>query len=356
MGSLYLSPEAEEEKVWGEISDKEETVRIGRKRKRNPDNWRVKHIKKKGLRKNAPRKNISSLAGCCKRECLKNFSVQHLEKIRSEFEELSYEEQNLYLNGLLRRHESKKSSGHSRQSPRITSSGKRLGRPPAEESIFSFDYFLRNSSKIDVKVCQKAFCQVFGFGSKRTQVLRQKIKASATSVEPDKRGKHGNQPKVNEELRQLIRDHIQSFPARTSHYSRGDNHGRTYLPPDLSIARLYRNFLEIRDPEFVKMEEDNLKRKMSHEPILKLRKPIVSQHFYHDIFVSEFNIHFGYPRTDTCSTCDSLQVQINEASDEARQKLEKRLEDHKSLAEIGYTTFHNDQELSKESWKKCTST
>ena len=28
-------------------------------------------------------------------------------------------------------------------------------------------------------------------------------------------------------------------------------------------------------------------------------------------FVSEFNIHFGYPRTDTCSTCDRLSVTID---------------------------------------------
>ena len=287
----------------------------GRKRKRNPENWKVKHVKKKGLRKNAPRKDISSLENCCKRECLKNFPIHHLEKIRSEFEELLYEEQNLYLNGLLRRHESKKSSGHSRQEPaRITSSGKRLGRPPAEESIFSFDYYLRNTKKIDIKVCQKAFCDVFGFGPKRLQVLRQKIKASVTSVEPDKRGKHGNQPRVNEDLRQLVKDHIQSFPARSSHYSRADNHGRLYLSADLSIVRLYRNFLEKHDSEYVKLEEENLRLKMLHKPLLKLRKPLVSQHFYHDIFVNDYNIHFGYPRTDTCSTCDSLRIKISEAA------------------------------------------
>ncbi len=283
---------------------------------------------------------------------MKNFSIDHLEKIRKEFEQMSYEEQNLHLNGLLQRHESKKSSGHSRLEPRVTSSGKRLGRPPAEQSVFSFVYFLRNSSKVDVKVCQKAFCDVFGFGTKRLQVLRQKIKASVSSVEPDKRGKHGNQPRVNEDVCQSIREHIKSFPARSSHYSRADNHSRTYLPPHLSVARLYRKFLEIHDSEYIELEEENLRRKMSHEPALKLRKPIVSQHFYHDLFVSEFNIHFGYPRTDTCSTCDSLQVKINEAVDGERQVLEQKLEDHKSFAQMGYNAFHEDQELSKESWMK----
>ena len=96
-----------------------------------------------------------------------------------------YDEQNLYLNGLVQRHLAKKSSGHCRVTPVLTSNGKRRGRPPAEESIFSLKYHLRNESKVDVKVCQRAFCLVFGFGPKRLLVLRQKIKASDTSIQPD---------------------------------------------------------------------------------------------------------------------------------------------------------------------------
>lgn len=68
--------------------------------------------------------------------------------------------------------------------------------------------------------------------------------------------------------------------------------------PHLSIARLYRNFLETHDKEYVELEEENLKCKMSHEPIVEIRKPLVS---HHDIFVTEF-VYFSYPRTDTCST------------------------------------------------------
>ena len=41
-----------------------EAVKQGRKRQRNPENWKVKHIKKKGL----PRKDLLSLEACCKKE------------------------------------------------------------------------------------------------------------------------------------------------------------------------------------------------------------------------------------------------------------------------------------------------
>ena len=55
--------------------------------------------------------------------------------------------------------------------------------------MFSLDYYLCNESKIDIKVCQKAFCLVFGFSPKRLLVLCQKIKSSDTSIEPDMCGK-----------------------------------------------------------------------------------------------------------------------------------------------------------------------
>ena len=51
-------------------------------------------------------------------------------------------------------------------------------------------------------------------------------------------------------------------------------------------------------------------------------QPIISEHYYHDIFVKEFNIHFGSPRSDTCDKCDSLQIRIDAAeSDEDKAKL-----------------------------------
>lgn len=70
----------------------ENLIKNGRKRISNPDNWKVKHIKKKDLRKNAPQKSISTLQWCCKRKCLSYFAIDHLEKIRDEFEQMSYEE------------------------------------------------------------------------------------------------------------------------------------------------------------------------------------------------------------------------------------------------------------------------
>ena len=74
------------------------------------------------------------------------------------------------------------------------------------------------------------------------------------TVKCDKRGKHSNHPVVGEEVREKIREHIRSYPSRHSHYSRKDNAECVYLPAELSIARLYRDFLEKHNPEYVHVQ------------------------------------------------------------------------------------------------------
>ena len=161
-----------------------------------------KHVKRAGLRKNAPYLDISSLSGCCKKECCMKISQQHLSKHRRDFESLNYEEQNIYLSGLLHHRETKKTKRKS--NPSVSSNGKRLGRPPAEESKFSFDYCLINKG-VTVKVCQKAFCGVNIFEPKRLCVLRDKItSAGKEGIIWDKRGKHDNHQYVSDDICNLI--------------------------------------------------------------------------------------------------------------------------------------------------------
>ena len=322
-----------------------------RKRKCNPDAWKVKHVKKPGLRKNSPLVALTATMTCCKKKCLQNISVSHLTKLRYTFQTLLYDEQNIYLNGLLHRHETVRSSGHPRKDNPVTSSGKRLGRPPAEYSRFSFDYTLVNEKGINVRVCQKAFCTVHGFGPKRLQVLRQKIENGR--LELDRRGKHDNHSTIDNEVKDLIREHIKSLPSRQSHYSRKDNPQRIYLSPELSIARLHYKFLEKYDPEYIQLKEEHQKCVIAHKEPPKLRKPLVSEHLYHDIFVNEFNIHFGYPRTDTYSTCDKLMIQTDAATGSERQQIQEALEAHQLLAQEGYQTFRHDKELSRKTWNHC---
>ena len=93
----------------------------------------------------------------------------------------------------------------------------------------------------------------------------------------DRRGKHSGHEKVDDTIRDRIQEHLRSFSARSSHYSLSDNSDRVYLSSDLSIARLYR---DLYDPEYVKLQEDNRERAISHQPVQQIYKPIVTLHFW----------------------------------------------------------------------------
>ena len=53
--------------------------------------------------------------------------------------------------------------------------------------------------------------------------------------------------------------------------------------------------------------------------------------------MSEFNLRFGYPQSDTCGTCDSLRIRIEASdNDEEKAKLEADFQDHLKLADKVY--------------------
>ena len=99
--------------------------------------------------------------------------------------------------------------------------------------------------------------------------------------EPDQRGKHRNRPqKIPDEIRQKVREHISSFPAEKSHYS------RVYLSPSLSITRMYHMFLEKHDPDYV-VEMERRRQALLNQQRLECSdiQPIVTEHFYHDMVI-----------------------------------------------------------------------
>jgi len=70
----------------------------------------------------------------------------------------------------------------------------------------------------------------------------------------------------------------------------------------------------------VRQQGENREHVISLPQVQKLCKPIATLHvhFYHNIFVTELNIYFGYPRSDTCDTCDSRIEVIEMEQDKFR--------------------------------------
>ena len=144
------------------------------------------------------------------------------------------------------------------------------------------------------------------------------------------RGRHSNRPrKITYMVKKQVKDHIQSFPTMRSHYSRNKNKRRRYLSPLLSIAEMHRLYVK-------KYEGGG-------------EKPLVKYHYYSKVFNEEFNFSFGYPKTDTCGTCEKFKIELSSLQDRLAEKqdAQQRHKEHLRSAEKFYADLRLDTEMAK---------
>lgn len=134
---------------------------------------------------------------------------------------------------------------------------------------------------MDWVVCRNGFCKLHGVTVDRIKRLIKLKKQGAAPI--DKRGKMTPGNTLSEDIVQKMIDHISSFPADDSHYK---DTGYLYLNQRLSVATMFRLF------------------KQEHAAVK------ASYHSYLNIFQTRFQLRFGQPKVDTCSTCEELQVKV----------------------------------------------
>ncbi|KAJ8970986.1 hypothetical protein NQ314_000947 [Rhamnusium bicolor] len=119
----------------------------------------------------------------------------------------------------------------------------------------------------------------------------------------DQRGKHQKRPeKLSNDTLEKIKNHIATFKERGNHYSMKDSQ-KLYLPEELNVTKMFQTFKDLH-PTCVVLYES-----------------------YRAILNTNFNISFGYPRTDTCSACDEHlpktkcleNQQVKSETDESKQ-------------------------------------
>ncbi|RUS86935.1 hypothetical protein EGW08_005340 [Elysia chlorotica] len=105
---------------------------------------------------------------------------------------------------------------------------------------------------------------------------------------------------------------IRSFKGRQSHYSLKDSK-KLYLPEDLNVNKMHAMYLAAHPGETCCRES------------------------YRRIFVEKFNVSFGYPRKDTCSTCDGFKVELTkEHTEDELRRLSAERELHLRKGQVFY--------------------
>ncbi|KAL4126409.1 hypothetical protein QTP88_010631 [Uroleucon formosanum] len=132
------------------------------------------------------------------------------------------------------------------------------------------------------RVCKKTFLDIFAISPQKVTTLVKRKKAGFNTFK-DKRG--GVKTfKYTLKDRQMVKNHINSFPRDESHYSRAKSE-KEYLSPDLNMNRIYLAY-KVKNPETT-----------------------ISYKFFRSVFLKDFpKLLFKRPRVDTCKTCDALDL------------------------------------------------
>ena len=300
-------PVSEEVRIEASIenpdTNDEGNIYRGRKRTRNPDNWKRSIIKRhrntgreyvneKGVKK--PAKCIKPGCGLkCRYKCHSFISSEEREKIFHKFwglGDMTHQRQFILKHAEAKQKVCKTVPGNSRRS-------------------LSYTYTFPHGKTL-VRVCKTFFLDTLNITGQMVQTACKKSEALPGVCAPDRRGRHGTKPnktplyKVN-----YIKEHINSFARIESHYCRKDSK-KMYLSPGLSVPKMYNLYLE-------KCAKDGV------QP--------ATMSIYRSVFDHQFNLAFFKPIKDQCDICNSFRSKTTDISGEDRVIYQSHLE-NKSAA------------------------
>lgn len=332
----YSSSSEDEDGYLQSFSD-DETTEMGpsnknrtRKRLQNPSthkqtvakrarNSGQRYVSKKG--KIVEGKTFQYTPCSCKMKCNDNITPEERKSLFESFWKMGdFKRQNTFLCGLIHKNAVKQ------RRPRKDGATKRSS---------SNKYYLKPNNGLSVMVCKKYFLNIFNVSEGRVSRALRKTE-DGMSPGDDLRGLKGcPSRKIPDDDKNYVMQHIQSFPAYQSHYTRKHNPNRKYLCESLNLRKMYALYVE-------KCSEDQ-------------RRP-VKEHFYRYVFNTKFNLHFYIPKKDTCKCCDIYKIKISnpDLSPEDKIILDRDHELHLRKAELARNCMKDDTEISKNNQESYT--
>lgn len=170
---------------------------------------------------------------------------------------------------------------------------------PGGEHAFNVSYWLPLENNVRVPVCKKFFLSVTGVGRTRLNHIVHKVH-KGHAIEERRGGDRKSRRSIAK--KENVRRFIRNLRGSESHYNRAKSK-RIYLQPGLSIRKLHAMYNEGASEELQ-----------------------VKCSMFRKIFVTEFNIGFKSPASDTCSTCCLLKEKIKKAAPGSHEKMQLMVE------------------------------
>ena len=161
-------------------------------------------------------------------------------------------------------------------------------------------YFLNGN-----RVCKEVYLNTLGISNNRVNYTLKKVENGICP--PDKRGKTHHNKAPNKNL-DNIKIFLSKIPKYRSHYS---NSSRQYLSPDLNKKNLY---------DMYTLHEFEAHR-------IPARLPVFNKILF------SYDIAFYCPKTDTCQSCDALEIKIRAASNTEKTALKQTRDAHQESAQ-----------------------
>lgn len=290
-----------------------ENKQRGRKRLRNPDLWQKNQAKRA---RNAGESYTSSSSThkavaarvlqppCnekCRMKCYSKFTEDQRKKIFDAYwdlKDLQRQREFLLASMLEVKPKYQYPKGNSNRHP---------------NSAFYFDVEGRKS-----RVCKHFFKSTLCINDRPIRtVLEKRNVTTGNIISLDMRGKHGHHSKVDENIKQSVRDHISSIPCIPSHYCRAVT-DKKYIEGSKTIADLHR--------DYVQLCEDKNQHSANYV-------------MYSRIFREEFNLSFFVPKKDQCEQC----LAYSNASEKEKAELQHSHETHLKETKLSREEKMNDK-------------
>lgn len=186
------------------------------------------------------------------------------------------------------------------------------------QAAFTYHAIVGNTR---IQVCKSAFVSLHAVTQKRVTRIANLLLRGETPK--DKRGFHPNAKKTPVEVEHIIHQHIESFPAKTTHYSGSEIQ---YLDARLDVKQMHQLFKEKHPNVEVKYK------------------------FYLRYFNENFRYRFGRPQIDVCSTCEELRVKIKSPhlAENVKRAAKSELEIHKRQSKKFYIALKETEQSCKD--------